>query len=215
MADDERNTDELLRLGRDADPSAIEDLFSRHRERLERMIRLRLHPRLQSRLDAADVMQEVYLEAHRRLPEYLADPRVPYFLWLRSIAGQKLIDIHRRHLGAKARDPRREVYLNRAPMPEATSAVLAAQLVGSIATPSEEFVRAEKRLRVQKTIETMDPGDREVLILRHFEHLTNAETAQELGLKSSTASHRYVRALERLKHLLAAMTNGSAGTWLR
>jgi RNA polymerase sigma-70 factor (ECF subfamily) len=214
MSEGDRDTQELVRLGKEADPSAIQDLFSRHRERLKRMAQLRLHPRLQGRLDASDVVQDVYLEAYRRLQEYLADPKVPFFLWLRSIAGQKLVDLHRRHLGAKARDPRREVYMNRAPMPEATTAVIAAQLVGSMATPSQEFVQAEKRQRVQEALEAMDPKDREVLILRHFEHLTNTETAQELDIKESTASQRYVRALVRLKGILTAMAGGSADTWL-
>ncbi len=189
-------TEELVRRVGQQDSRALEELFSRHRERLRRMVSMRLDRRLRGRVDDSDVLQEVYLDACRRLDEYLAAPKVNFFVWLRGLAGQKLFDLHRHHLGTQARDPRREVAFGRSQMPDATSAVIAIELLGNIKTPSQEVIEAEMELRLQKALEGMDPQDREVLVLRHFECLTNAEIAHELGIKSSTASKRYMRALK-------------------
>ncbi len=208
MDADSRETHEIVRLSGTGDPAALEDLFSRHRERLRRMVRIRLDPRLGGRIDDSDVLQDVYLEASRRLPKYLEDPRAPFFVWLRSLAGQKLVDLHRFHLGAKARDVRREVASFRRPMPTATTAVLAAQLLGDLATPSEEVMQVELENRLREALENMEPKHREVLVLRHFESLTNVEVAHELAIAVSTASERYVRALKKLKQILAGMPGG-------
>ena len=190
---------ELLARAAAGDQTALTELFSRYRKRLKQMVRLRLNPRLQGRVDDSDVLQEAYLEAARRLPEYLADRPLPFFLWLRHLTGEKLIDAHRRHLGARMRDAAQEVSLHRGPMPAASSASLAAQLLGRLTSPSQAAVKAETRLRVQEVLNRMDPLDREVLALRHFEQLSNAEVAETLGLNESTASSRYLRALKRLK----------------
>jgi RNA polymerase sigma-70 factor (ECF subfamily) len=190
---------ELLARAAAGDEKALNELFSRYRKRLKQMVRLRLNRRLQGRVDDSDVLQEAYLEAARRLPEYLADRPLPFFLWLRHLTGEKLIDVHRRHLGAKMRDAAQEVSLHRGPMPAASSASLAAQLLGRLTSPSQAAVKAETRLRVQEVLNRMDALDREVLALRHFEQLSNAEVAETLGLNESTASSRYLRALKRLK----------------
>ena len=190
---------ELLARAAAGDEEALTELFSRYRKRLKQMVRLRLNRRLQGRIDDSDVLQEAYLEAARRLPEYLADRPLPFFLWLRHLTGEKLIDTHRRHLGAKMRDAAQEVSLHRGPMPAASSASLAAQLLGRLTSPSQAAVKAETRLRVQEVLNRMDLLDREVLALRHFEQLSNAEVAETLGLNESTASSRYLRALKRLK----------------
>ena len=126
------------------------------------------------------------------------------FLWLRFLTGQKLVQLHRRHLGVQARDAAREISLHRGPFPEATSAALAAQLVGRFSSPSEAAMRAEARLKLEQTLNQMDRIDREVLVLRHFEQLSNAETAQSLGIEEAAASKRYVRALKRLKEHLGS-----------
>jgi len=202
------DTDDLVRLWREGDDRALEALFSRHRERLKRMIRLRLDPRLRSRLDDSDVVQEVYLAAHRRMPEYLRDPKIPFFLWLRLLTGQQLIDLHRSHLGVQARDIRREIPIPFGAMPEATSAALAAQLIGKLTTPSQKVARAEMLMRVQEALESLEPMDREILVLRHFEQLSNAEAAEELGIQTAAASQRYVRALMRLRKALAKLPGG-------
>ncbi len=172
------------------------------------MVGLRLDPRLRGRIDDDDVVQEVFLAASRGLDAYLARLAVPFFLWLRGIAGNKLLELHRHHLGTPMRDARREVRLHLGPIPEASSAALAAQLLGRLTRPSEAAVRAEARLRLQEALNGMDPIDREVLALRHFEHLTNAEAARVLGITSAAAGKRYLRALERLREVLAGLPGG-------
>jgi len=196
----------LLTRAADGDAAALEELFSRYRKRLKRMVRLRLSRHLQGRLDDSDVLQEAYLEAAKRLPEYLQERPLPFFLWLRHITGQKLIDAHRRHLGAKMRDAGCEVSLHRGAMPPASSASLAAQLLGRLTSPSQAAIKAETRIRVQEVLNSMDPLDREVLALRHFEQLNNVEVAESLGINESTASSRYLRALKRLKEELGHLT---------
>ena len=202
-ADDSNETKRLLRSVAGGDQESWGILLTRHEERLRRMVAYRMDRRLQGRIDDSDVLQEAYLEAAKRLPEYLADRPLPFFLWLRHLTGEKLIDAHRRHLGAKMRDAAQEVSLHRGPMPPASSASLAAQLLGRLTSPSQAAVKAETRLRVQEILNRMDPLDREVLALRHFEQLSNAEVAETLGLNESTASSRYLRALKRLKDELS------------
>jgi RNA polymerase sigma-70 factor (ECF subfamily) len=202
MASETGELDELLSRARTGDAAAVAALFNRYRDRLRRMVRLRLDRRLQGRLDASDVLQEAFLDFSRRLADYAAHPTLPFFLWLRTITGQKLIDLHRHHLGAQMRDAAQEVSLYRGALPQASSVSLAAQLLGGLTSASQAAMRAETQLRVQEALNRMDPLDREVLALRHFEMLSNQETAQVLGLKKSAASNRYVRALKRLKELL-------------
>jgi RNA polymerase sigma-70 factor (ECF subfamily) len=187
-------------------------LVSRYHARLRRMVALRLDVRLQGRVDPSDVLQDAYLEATARLAEYLRNPVLPFFLWLRLLAGSRLAKLHRRHLGTQLRDAGREVSLYRGAMPEASSAALAARLLGKECRPSEVAVRAEMKLRLQEALNRMEPLDREVLALRHFEQLTNAETARVLELSEGTASKRYVRALKKLKEILASRPGGS-GEW--
>jgi RNA polymerase sigma-70 factor (ECF subfamily) len=205
MTGDAADIDDLLRRARDGDRQALAALFTRYRERLRQMVRLRLDRRLQGRLDPSDVLQEAYLDLARRLPEYGANPSVPFYLWLRALTGQRLIDLHRQHLGAKMRDAAQEVSLYRNALPQASSVSLAAQLLGRLTSASRAAIRAETQIRVQEALNGMDPLDREVLTLRHFEMLTNEETAQVLGLRKSAASNRYVRALKRLKDMLAGV----------
>jgi RNA polymerase sigma-70 factor (ECF subfamily) len=200
-------TERLLARAAAGDNRALAELFEQHRGRLEQMVRLRLDRRLQGRLDPADVLQEAYLELAKRYPEYTADPTLPFYLWLRMLTGQKLVDQHRRHLGAKMRDVGMEVSLHRARLPEASSASLAEMLLGRLTSASRAAIRTESRLRVQEALNTMDPIDREVLVLRHFEMLSNEETARVLNLKTSAASNRHLRALKRLKEILAETTS--------
>jgi RNA polymerase sigma-70 factor (ECF subfamily) len=189
----------------------LNELFARHRERLRRMVQMRLDWRLQGRIDASDVIQDAYLEAARRMEEYLRESGMPLFLWLRFLVGERLMILHRHHLGAKMRDARREVSLYRDALPEASSAALAAKLLGQHTSPSEAAVRAERMLRLQEAVNRLDPLDREVLSLRHFEQLSRAETAQVLGIEEGTAAKRYIRALKRLKDMLADMPGGLEG----
>ena len=194
---------QLLAQAAAGDETALTQLFSRYRKRLKQMVRLRLNRQLQGRIDDSDIVQEAYLEATQRLPDYLANRPLPFFLWLRHVTGEKLIDAHRRHLGARMRDVAQEVSLHRGPMPAASTGSLAAQLLGQLTSPSQAAIKAETRLRVQEVLNGMDPLDREILALRHFEQLTNAEVAATLEMNESTASSRYLCALKRLKDELS------------
>jgi RNA polymerase sigma-70 factor (ECF subfamily) len=211
-ADSCRDVD-LLDAARSGDDGALAVLVERHRDRLERMVGWRMHGRLQGRLDPADVVQEAYLEVRGKFPQYSADPRLPFFLWLRRAVGQKLVDLHRRHLATKKRNAGQEVSLHRGARPPVTSFSLAEDLLGKLTTPSHAAMRAELKVRVQEALNSMDPNDREVLILRHFEDLSHAEAAQVLGIKPAAAVKRYVRALKRLKDVFQAMPGGTEGLW--
>lgn len=210
--DESDETNALLQRLREGDRQALGELFGRHRERLLRMVRLRIDPRLAGRASASDVLQDAYLEVSARVAEYLRRPDMPFFLWLRFIAAQKLAALHRHHLGAKLRSARREVPLPRGAGPEATSATLTASLMSGRTGPLDAAIRAELRRRLQDALGAMARLDREVLALRHFEQLTNAEAAQVLGIREPAASKRYVRALERLKDILTALPDGEEGT---
>jgi len=205
MAGDGSEVTDLLRRAAAGDERAIGDLFARHRDRLRAMVRLRLNRRLQGRVDPSDVLQDAFLEVSRHFADYARDPKLPFFLWLRHITGQKLIAVHRQHLGAQMRDAGREVSLYRGALPQASSASLAAQLLGGFTSASQAAGRAELQVQVQEALNSMDPLDREVLALRHFEMLSNEEVATVLGIKKSAASNRYVRALGRLKDMLATL----------
>jgi RNA polymerase sigma-70 factor (ECF subfamily) len=214
MAGDPSDFEDLQGRAAAGDARALAELFQSHRGRLERMVQLRMDRRLQGRLDPADVVQEAYLDVARRFPEYCASRPLPFYLWLRLLTGQRLTDLHRHHLGAKMRDAGREVSLYRGGLPRASSASMAELLLGSLTTASRAAVRAETRRRVQEALNNMDPTDREVLVLRHFEMLSNEEAAGVLGLKPSAASNRHLRALKRLKAILAevpSLAYGSSG----
>lgn len=197
------DTSDFLQRVADGDERAVHELFRQHRDRLKRMIRLRLDSRLTGRVDESDVLQEAYLEVVRRLEDYRRDLRIPVFLWLRHLTGLKLTELHRRHLGTQMRDAGREVSLHRGPLPEANSASLAAQLLGKITSPPEAAVKAERRLMLQEALNGMDPLDREILALRHFEQLSNLETAEALNLPASTAADRHLQAIKRLRKILS------------
>jgi RNA polymerase sigma-70 factor (ECF subfamily) len=196
---------DLVRRLRAGETAAAAELFERCRERLRRMVRLRLDRRLQGRLDPSDVLQEAFLDAQKKAPEFAQKPDLPAYLWLRLITAERLLVLHRQHLGAKMRDAGQEVSLHRGGLPAATSHSLASLLLGRLTSPSAAAIRAERQLRLQEALNAMDPTDREVLALRHFEELSNAEVAAVLGLTKTAASNRYVRALRRLKEALSAL----------
>jgi RNA polymerase sigma-70 factor (ECF subfamily) len=211
MEKDRADSADLLAKVRGGDRGALDSLLSRHRDRLRRMVEVRLDTRLQARLDASDVVQEAFVEVAGRLEEYLLDPKLPFFLWLRLVVGERLLKLHRHHLGAQMRDAGREVSLYRGALPAASSAALAAQLLGRHTSPTQALLRAERILRLQEALNTLEPIDREVLSLRHFEELTAAETARVLGIEESAAAKRYFRALKRFKQVLAAIPGGQEG----
>ena len=199
--------DELLRLAAAGDGESWQALVGQSRDRLRRVVAFRLDPRLRGRVDPSDVLQDAYLEAWRDLGSYLDRPEIPFFLWLRGIAGNKLRELHRHHLGTQMRDPRREVSLAFGAPAEDTTTAIAARLMDDFTRASEAAVREELRLRLLEALESMDALDREVLALRHFEQLTPSETANVLGIKEKAAGMRYMRALRRLKELLENLGN--------
>jgi RNA polymerase sigma-70 factor (ECF subfamily) len=190
------------------------EFLAGHRDRLRRMVALRLDERLKGRIDPSDVIQEAFLEATERRADYAreAEPMSP-FLWLRFLTLQRLQIAHRCHLGTRARDAGREISIHGVASPVASSAAIAAQLLGRETRVSEVVMRAERKLRLQDALNTMDVIDREVLVLRHFEQLSNGECARVLGLGESAATKRYIRALKRLKEILTALPGAGTGFW--
>lgn len=191
------------------DVDALGGLFTIYQSKLRRMVDLRLDPRLNGRVSASDVVQEAYIDALKRIRHYIDNPEMPFHVWLRLIAGQRLVEVHRQHLGAKRRDAGQEISIDRhgrgRGWAAASSVCLAGHLAGHGPSPSSVVVRGETLARLETALEALDPIDREVLALRHFEELTNQEVAEVLGLDKSAASKRYMRALVRLKDVLAEL----------
>ena len=192
-----------LRAG---DEAALAALFASCRPRLRRIVDFRLDERLRARLDPDDVLQETYLAASVRLKHYEGSAYTSPFLWLRAVLTQTLTDLYRRHVGAQMRDSGREVSLDADPSPQATSTSLAIQLAGTATSPGEAAARADMMATLEAAIAQMDAVDQEVLALRHFEELSNAEVAAVLGLQQKAASIRYIRAIRRLRVMLSEMT---------
>lgn len=165
------------------------------------MIDLRMDPALKARIGASDVLQDAYVEIAGRVGDYLENPRMPFFVWIRFITAQRLLKLRRHHVGAQKRDARRDV--RDAPTgPQATAVALVDHLMASGVTPSLAVAADEFRVQLMEALDEMNPLDREVLVLRHFEELTNVEAAEALGIETNTASQRYVRALKRLGQAL-------------
>jgi RNA polymerase sigma-70 factor (ECF subfamily) len=206
MWPDPTSTQELLEQARQGKADAVDALLARHREPVRRMIDLRLDPAIVQRVDASDVVQEVLLEASKRLQEYLRRPAMPFHLWLRHIARDHLIDAHRRHHQAQKRGVDREQPIHRAAWADRSSLELAAQLLDQERTPASEAIQQELQRRLHEALKQLDEADREVILMRHFEELGNQEVAAALGLTEAAASMRYLRAVRRLRDLLAPPT---------
>lgn len=189
----------LVQQADQGDPHALGELLEYNRDRLLQIVTFRLDQRLKNRVDPADVVQDVYVEATTRIGQNKRDDRIPFFLWLRLLTLQEIVNAHRTHLSAQARDVGREVSIFSGPMPQATSAVIAAQLLGRLTSPSQAAIRVETRAKVEEKLNELDTVDREILVLRHFEKLSNQETARVLDIKESAASNRFIRALKKLK----------------
>lgn len=194
--------DPHARVALEGDRDEVAALLEDFRARIARMLTVRMDPRLRGRLDASDVIQDTFLEVQQRLDDFRGRADMPFFLWVRFLAGQKLAQMHRRHLGAVQRDARRELPDALRAVPGASTVTLAGALVHSGVTPSEVAIRAEDEERVVRVLDELRELDREVLALRHFEGLTNVEVAQLLGIEPSAASRRYVRALARMQEKL-------------
>jgi RNA polymerase sigma-70 factor, ECF subfamily len=218
MSDKPPGEDALLAGAAAGDASAWGALLTAHQPRLLRMAAFRMDPRLRGRIDASDVVQEAFAEAAGHRADYfrLPPPLPPLFLWLRGVVDNKLLELHRHHLGTRMRDAKRERPLRGPPGSgsgagaegDDTSAALCAHLTAGLTRPSVAAVRGEVRRRLVQALASMDPTDREVLALRHFEQLSNAEAGEVLGIQERAAAKRYLRALERLREILSEMPGG-------
>ena len=196
-------SDELVAQMRSGNEDALASVYSAYRQRLRRIIRFRLDYRLAKRVSDSDVLQDAFIAAAKRLDHFSKRSELSPFLWLRLVVGQQLIDLHRQHLQAEMRDVRKEVSLQHSDPSSQTSMAIAAQLVGKMTAVSELVARAEQIERLEATLNEMDPVDREVIALRHFEELSNIETAGVLNIEPAAASKRYIRAMDKLGQLMA------------
>ena len=194
----------LLERVRQGDGDAINGLLERHRAAIRRMIDQRMDRVVQRRVDAIDIVQDVLVEANRRLKDYLANPTMPFRLWLRHMARDRLIDAHRRHRVAITRSIDREVPLVTGGDSDRSGADLAGQLADRELTPAAAATWHELERRFADAVEQLEEADRQIVLLRHFEHLSTSEAAEVLGLSKPAAGMRYLRAMRRLRGLLGS-----------
>jgi RNA polymerase sigma-70 factor (ECF subfamily) len=199
MTEESPQTSLWLGRFRRGDPAALAELFNHYRPRLQHMVAFRLDRRLAARVDASDVLQEVYLDVSRQIQGYLQEPKVCFYVWLRGLTWQRLVKLRRQHGGAQRRAVGREM-----PLAAEASSLLAAKLLAAGSTPSQALLKKELRQRVQAALAKLAPEDREVILMRDFEDMSNGEVAQALDLSDSGATMRYGRALVRLKETLEA-----------
>lgn len=212
MWPDEAKTERLLAGARQGDERAVENLLDRHRRALRRLAHVRLDPGLHGRVDASDVLQDAYLTAAQRLPQYLESEGLPFHLWLRQLVMDAVIDAHRRHRLAKKRSVDREVRGSSGEFRSLSSLDLVAGLRDDTATPGGRAVRRELRIRCEGAFDLLGAEDREILLLRHVEQLSNRDAAMVLNLGEPAAAMRYLRALRRLRGLLARDGDSETGS---
>jgi RNA polymerase sigma-70 factor (ECF subfamily) len=208
MPDEPRESEPILSRAAAGDGAAWGALLTAHQDRLGRMVAFRMDPRLRGRVDASDVLQDAFADASAHREAYFRNPAAPLFLWLRGVVSNKLLEVTRHHLGTHMRDAKREQRLDAPGHASETSQSLCAQLTAGLTRPSVAAVRGEVRTRLTEALDAMDATDREVLALRHFEQLSNAEAAQVIGIQERAAAKRYLRALQRLKDILTEMPGG-------
>lgn len=195
-------TQQLMAKAKDGDQSAVNQLLDRHRNSLGHLVRMRLDKKIQNRVGVSDVVQDVLVEANRRLSRYLESPAMPFHLWVRQIARDRIIDAHRRHRVSAKRSVDRE---RRMVVPrgyDQSSVHLASLLGDSKASPVEVAIQKELARKVEASIALLGEKDAEVIVMRHYEQLTNQEISQVLNVSEATASMRYLRAIRRLKELI-------------
>lgn len=192
----------LLADAKDGDRSAVNRLLERHRTSLRKLIQLRLDRKIAQRVDASDIVQDVLLEANTRLQDYLSNPRIPFHLWLRQLAKDRMIDMHRRHRGAQRRSLDRERSLASPQFADQSGFDLMGQLAGHELTPAAAIIRKELETRFLEALEQLGEEDRDIILMRHFEQLGNSEVAEALGLSTAAAGMRHLRALRKLRAIL-------------
>ncbi len=195
-------TQNLLKDVENGDPSAVNRLLDRHREAVRRMVQMRLDQAVARRVDASDVVQDVLLEASQRLSDYIRSPSMPFHLWLRQLAKDRIIDMHRRHRAAQRRSVDREQNISSFASDDQSAADLTALLRDAELTPAASALRKEMEERFVLALDQLEESEREIVIMRHFEHLGNGEVAEALGLSAPAAGMRYMRAIRKLRELL-------------
>ena len=195
-------TQNLLANARQGDRAAVNRLLERHRVSLKKLIQLRLDRKIARRVDASDVVQDVLMEANTRLQDYLADPRMPFHLWLRQLAQDRMIDVYRRHRGAQRRSLDREQSIAAPQFSDQSGFDLMGQLADHELTPAAASIRKELEARFVTALDQLEDEDREIVLMRHFEQLGNSEVADALGLSAAAAGMRHLRALRKLRAIL-------------
>ena len=201
MWPDSEETAELLRNARQGESAAVNELMERHRNAVRQIIQMRLDRAVAARVDASDVVQDVLLEASQRLNDFIEGGSMPFHLWLRQLAKDRLIDMHRRHRGAQRRSVDREQRVG-AGSSERSSLNLDGVLADGQLTPAAASIRREIEQRFLTALQELGDDDRDIILMRHQEHLTNSEVAEALGLSQPAAGMRYLRALRKLREVL-------------
>lgn len=204
---DLKDTNSLIEKACAGDDSVVAELFELYRERLKRLISLRMHPQMKSRLDASDVLQDAYIELARQLPKYAEEKEIPFFVWLRMIVVDSLKRLQRQHLKAEKRTAYREVDLASMPVSDASVLNLASQLAGQFTSVDRNLIKEEIQRKLMDALERMEVNDREIVAMRHFEELSTQEIAELVGLTRSGVLKRYTRAIERLQESVLGDTN--------
>jgi RNA polymerase sigma-70 factor (ECF subfamily) len=202
MSVPEEDTEDLLRRAAAGEGAARERLLARHRDRLRYVVAMRLDRRLAARVDPSDVIQEAMADAAGKLPEYLIRRPLPFYPWLRQLALERLIVMHRRHIHAEKRSVTREE-CQPLPLTDESTLQLADRLLAPGSTPVGRLLRDELQRRVQEALALLDPRDREVLVLRHLEQLSTRETAAVMNITEGAVKTRHLRALRRFRSLMA------------
>jgi RNA polymerase sigma-70 factor, ECF subfamily len=210
MWPDADKTKDMLEAARTGDAAAVDHLLAEFREPLRRVVDLRLDPVLGRRVDASDIVQDVLLEANQRLVEYLRSPNMPFHLWLRHLAQDRIIDTHRRHRQAQRRSIDKEQPIERPAWVDQSSMQLAAQLVDTEKTPASAAIHQELQRRLEAALAQLAEDDRDIILMRHHEQLSNQDVAAALGLTEAAASMRYLRALRKLRAVLVPDSDASA-----
>lgn len=202
MTGDSDTIEQLVARLRKGDDAALGDLYAHYHDRLKRIVQFRMDYRVAGRVSASDVIQESYINAAKRIQHFRDKPEMPFFVWLRLVMNQQLADLHRQHVQAEKRDVRKEISLERRGPSPHTSLAIAAHLAGRETSPSRAFSRVERIATLEAALNKMEPIDREVIALRHFEELTNSEVSAVLNIGEQAASKRYVRAIKRMRQVL-------------
>ena len=196
---EEGRLNHLIDQAQAGDQDSFAQLFEHFRGRLRRMIVLRMDPRIRARFDASDVLQDAFVEISRRLPSLATrELDLPFFLWVRMVTGERLLQLHRVHLAAEKRSANRDVSIDNAAMPDASSVFLASQLAGQFTSVDQRLKREDTRVKLEAALNAMAAADREIIAMRHYEELSTVDIATILGITRSGVSKRYLRAIERL-----------------